>query len=124
MTTPHPTDAELEPSTLPLDELRALRTALQHEDDAISYVRRLAQARLDRPAQALLHEPGGAGVRVHLLDHAPATALIGRSPGGSAEGRASLILRRRSEDGAAMDRAISASAQPWLVRNHQSSAAK
>jgi len=42
-----PTAAELEPGTLSLDELRALRTVLQHEDDAISYVRRLAQARLD-----------------------------------------------------------------------------
>lgn len=47
MTTPMPTAAELEPSTLALDDLRALRTVLQHEDDAISYVRRLAQARLD-----------------------------------------------------------------------------
>ncbi len=47
MTTPMPTAAELEPGTLSLDELRALRTVLQHEDDAISYVRRLAQARLD-----------------------------------------------------------------------------
>ena len=47
MTTPMPTAAELEPGTLALDELRALRTVLQHEDDAISYVRRLAQARLD-----------------------------------------------------------------------------
>jgi len=42
-----PTAAELEPGTLALDELRALRTVLQLEDDAISYVRRLAQARLD-----------------------------------------------------------------------------
>lgn len=42
-----PTAAELEPGTLALDELRALRTVLQREDDAISYVRRLAQARLD-----------------------------------------------------------------------------
>ena len=47
MTTPMPTAAELEPSTLALDDLRALRTVLQLEDDAISYVRRLAQARLD-----------------------------------------------------------------------------
>ena len=47
MTTPMPTAAELEPGTLALDELRALRTVLQLEDDAISYVRRMAQARLD-----------------------------------------------------------------------------
>jgi|JI9StandDraft_1071089.scaffolds.fasta_scaffold300077_2 hypothetical protein len=38
---------ELDASALPLPELRALRTELQQQDDAISYVRRLAQARLD-----------------------------------------------------------------------------
>ena len=47
MSTPMPDAGELEPSTLPLAQLRALRSQLQHEDDAISYVRRLAQARLD-----------------------------------------------------------------------------
>lgn len=36
-----------DPTLLPLDELRALRSSLQHDDDAVSYVRRLAQARLD-----------------------------------------------------------------------------
>ena len=36
-----------EPADLPLAELRAIRSQLQTEDDAISYVRRLAQARLD-----------------------------------------------------------------------------
>lgn len=36
-----------DPSTLPLDELRRLRTTLQREDDVVSYVRRVAQARLD-----------------------------------------------------------------------------
>ncbi len=38
---------ELEPTLLPLDELRSVRSSLQHDDDAVSYVRRLAQARLD-----------------------------------------------------------------------------
>ncbi len=38
---------DLDPTLLPLDELRALRAALQLDDDAVSYVRRLAQARLD-----------------------------------------------------------------------------
>ena len=37
----------MDPSDLSLDDLRALRTELQHEDDALSYVRRLVQARLD-----------------------------------------------------------------------------
>ena len=37
----------LDAAALALDDLRALRAELQHEDDAVSYVRRLAQARLD-----------------------------------------------------------------------------
>ncbi|MFN6121755.1 MAG: ABC transporter substrate-binding protein [Actinomycetes bacterium] len=40
-------ESDLDPTLLPLDELRALRASLQHDDDAVSYVRRLAQARLD-----------------------------------------------------------------------------
>jgi hypothetical protein len=36
-----------DPSRLELDELRALRSTLQREDDAVSFVRRMAQARLD-----------------------------------------------------------------------------
>ena len=36
-----------DPSSLSLDELRRLRGELQHEDDAVSYARRVAQARLD-----------------------------------------------------------------------------
>ncbi|MBI4933623.1 MAG: hypothetical protein HY828_07075 [Actinobacteria bacterium] len=38
---------ESDPRLLPLPELRALRARLQHDDDAVSYVRRLTQARLD-----------------------------------------------------------------------------
>lgn len=36
-----------DPSELSLPELRSLRQQLQHEDDAVSYARRVAQARLD-----------------------------------------------------------------------------
>lgn len=36
-----------DPSDLTLDELRDLRNKLQNEDDVVSYVRRVAQARLD-----------------------------------------------------------------------------
>ena len=36
-----------DPADLPLDALRALRHQLQHEDDCVSYARRVAQARLD-----------------------------------------------------------------------------
>ncbi len=39
--------ANLDPRQLSLVELRALRAKLQNDDDAVSYVRRLAQARLD-----------------------------------------------------------------------------
>jgi hypothetical protein len=38
---------DLDPTLMPLDELRELRAALQRDDDAVSYVRRLVQARLD-----------------------------------------------------------------------------
>ena len=38
---------ERDMTTMPLDELRAERASLQAQDDVISYVRRLAQARLD-----------------------------------------------------------------------------
>ena len=41
------TGSELDASSLPLDDLRALRSELQQRDDVVSYVRRLAQARLD-----------------------------------------------------------------------------
>lgn len=36
-----------DPTELSLAELRGLRQRLQHEDDAVSYARRVAQARLD-----------------------------------------------------------------------------
>lgn len=36
-----------DPSELSLQELRALRQQLQHEDDAVAFARRVAQARLD-----------------------------------------------------------------------------
>ena len=37
----------MDPRALSLAELRAMRAKLQNDDDAVSYVRRLAQARLD-----------------------------------------------------------------------------
>lgn len=40
-------DANVEPSTLSLAELRALRAQLQSEEDVVSFVRRVAQGRLD-----------------------------------------------------------------------------
>jgi len=76
-----PTAGELEPGTLQLDELRALRTELQHEDDAISYVRRLAQARLDL-LRAELHNRS-AGDDKNITGELPAilgTHLTGGQP--------------------------------------------
>ncbi len=37
----------VDPTELSLDELRSMRNQLQNEDDVVSYVRRVAQARLD-----------------------------------------------------------------------------
>ncbi|MDB5349226.1 MAG: hypothetical protein JWN86_473 [Planctomycetota bacterium] len=59
----------------------------------------LFQARLDRPAQAVLGTPGTTGVRLHLLNEVKTSAIVGRSAGGSADGRPALIVRRRSEEG-------------------------
>lgn len=51
--------AELDPRSLPLQELRALRADLQEQDDAISYVRRMAQARLDLVRAEMRHRAAG-----------------------------------------------------------------
>jgi hypothetical protein len=40
-------DELVDPRELSLDELRLLRSRLQNEDDVVSYVRRVAQARVD-----------------------------------------------------------------------------
>ena len=37
-----------DPQSLSLEELRRLRNQLQTEDDVVSYVRRVAQARVER----------------------------------------------------------------------------
>lgn len=50
---------EFDPRLLPLDELRAMRAELQREDDAVSYVRRLVQARLDLARAELRHRAVG-----------------------------------------------------------------
>ncbi|MGA0878810.1 MAG: hypothetical protein ACO3SP_06785 [Ilumatobacteraceae bacterium] len=39
--------AEPDPATLPLSELRSLRETLRQREDAVSFVRRLAQGRID-----------------------------------------------------------------------------
>lgn len=41
------TDNDVDPAELSLADLRRVRLELQHEDDLVSYARRVAQARLD-----------------------------------------------------------------------------
>jgi hypothetical protein len=48
-----------DPGALTLEELRAARTELQHEDDVVSYARRVAQARLDLVRAELTHRERG-----------------------------------------------------------------
>lgn len=45
--------ADIDPRSLSLDDLRLERNRLQHEDGAVSYVRRIAQARIDIVAAEL-----------------------------------------------------------------------
>lgn len=53
--------SELDPRSLSLAELRALRSELQHQDDVVSYVRRLTQARLDLVRAEMRRRTDGAG---------------------------------------------------------------
>jgi hypothetical protein len=57
-----PTDpaGRTDPAELTLDELRRLRHDLQHDDDAVSYARRIAQARLDLVAAERDRRTSGA----------------------------------------------------------------
>ncbi len=65
-----------DPRSLSLDELREMRNQLQNEDDVVSYVRRVAQARLDlvraelhRRARGQSHEDLSSELRVVLSSH-------------------------------------------------------
>jgi hypothetical protein len=55
----------IDPSAMSLPELRQLRQQLQLEDDAVSYARRVAQARLDlvaaEAARRIEHDPATDG---------------------------------------------------------------
>jgi len=72
----------VDPQSLSLDQLRDERNRLQNEDDVVSYVRRVAQARLDlvraeahRRARGELSEDVSSELRVVLSSH-----LTGGSP--------------------------------------------
>jgi hypothetical protein len=64
----NPTDVD--PVSLSLPELRALRERLQGEEDVVSYVRRMVQARLDLARAELRHRANGD--RQHITDELPA----------------------------------------------------
>lgn len=59
---------DADPRSLSLAELRSVRADLQHLDDAVSYVRRLVQARLDlaRAEQRRRGEGAGSGLSEEL----------------------------------------------------------
>jgi hypothetical protein len=66
----------LDPQSLSLEELRRVRNQLQSEDDVVSYVRRVAQARLDlvraeanRRARGETAESLSSELRVVLSSH-------------------------------------------------------
>jgi len=55
--------SELDPTQLSLADLRALRVELQQQDDVVSYVRRLVQARLDFVRAEQARRGGGEQVK-------------------------------------------------------------
>ena len=66
----------VDPQSLSLDELRQVRNQLQNEDDVVSYVRRVAQARLDlvraeahRRSRGEVSEDVSSELRVVLSSH-------------------------------------------------------
>ena len=71
----------VDPRQLTLVELRALRGKLQNDDDAVSYVRRLAQARLDLvQAEKRRRIDGGSESLSDELPSILSTHLTGGAP--------------------------------------------
>lgn len=70
-----------DPSELSLEELRSLRQQLQLEDDAVSYARRVAQARLDLVQAEVRHRSTGSDV---VVDEELRTVLSSHLTGGPA----------------------------------------
>ena len=76
-----------DPKSLTLDELRATRNEMQDEDDVVSYVRRVAQARVDlvraelhRLERGQTHQDLPSELRVVLSSHL--TGGVARPPRG------------------------------------------
>ena len=72
-----PTDS-FDPSSLPLDELRALRESLRQQEDAVSFVRRLAQGRIDLVVAMYTSRHDGTG-QISLSDFV--RSGVGPAPG-------------------------------------------
>lgn len=53
--------SDVDPTLLPLPELRSMRASLQQQEDAVSYVRRIAQVRLDMVLAEIESRAGAAG---------------------------------------------------------------
>jgi hypothetical protein len=70
-----------DPSELTLEELRSLRQQLQLEDDAVSYARRVAQARLDLVRAEAQHRSTGSDA---VVDDELRTVLSSHLTGGPA----------------------------------------
>jgi RsiG-like len=70
-----------DPSELTLEELRSLRQQLQLEDDAVSYARRVAQARLDLVRAEARHRSTGSDA---VVDEELRTVLSSHLTGGPA----------------------------------------
>jgi hypothetical protein len=71
--------SEIELASMDLSELRSLRNRLQVEDDAVSYVRRIAQARCDVLTARYLeiHPDSGAGGQPTAADGSDITGDLG-----------------------------------------------
>lgn len=71
----------LDPATLSLDDLRAMRTELQRRDDVVSYARRVAQARLDLVESEMSRRSSDADVSDEVTD------VLSQHLGGSGQAR-------------------------------------
>ncbi len=69
---------ELDPMSLSLAELRAMRTDLQNDDDAVSYARRLVQVRIDMVAAEQRSRAQGTDIDDELV------AILGTQLSGGA----------------------------------------
>lgn len=85
----HKPDQSSDPSALPLDELRATRESLRRREDAVSFVRRLAQGRIDLVVAVRTSRRDGTG-EISLQD-------IVRSGVGPAPGTGSARPPRDTE---------------------------